>query len=93
MIGKVLTKIFGSKNDRILKKIKPIIDKINSLEPGIVALDDDGLRAKTVEFKERLAQGAILDDILPEAFAVAREAGKRVLNMRAYDVQLIGGVI
>jgi len=93
MIGKVLTKIFGSKNDRILKRIRPVIDKINSLEPGIAALVDDGLRAKTLEFKERLAGGATLDDILPEAFAVAREAGKRVLNMRAYDVQLIGGII
>ena len=93
MIGKVLTKVFGSKNERILKKLKPIIDKINSLEPEIQALDDDALRAKTVEFKERLAQGATLDDILPEAFAVAREAGKRVLSMRAYDVQLIGGII
>jgi len=93
MIGKLLTKIFGSKNDRIIKKIKPTIDRINSLEAGIQALDDDALRAKTVEFKERLAHGATLDDILPEAFAVAREAGKRVLNMRAYDVQLIGGII
>lgn len=65
MIGKLLTKIFGSKNDRIIKKIKPIIDKINSLEGGIQALDDDALRAKTVEFKERLAHGATLDDILP----------------------------
>ncbi len=93
MIGKILTKIFGSKNERVLKRIKPIINTINSLEAGIQALDDDSLLAKTAEFKERLAQGATLDDILPEAFAVAREAGKRVLNMRAYDVQLIGGII
>jgi preprotein translocase subunit SecA len=93
MIGTVLTKIFGSKNDRIIKKIMPIITQINNLEAAIQALDDDGLRAKTVEFKERLTKGATLDDILPEAFAVAREAGKRVLNMRAYDVQLIGGII
>ena len=93
MIGKILTKIFGSKNERILKRIKPIIQQINSLEADIQALNDDSLRAKTVEFKERLAQGATLDDLLPEAFAVAREAGKRVLNMRAYDVQLIGGIV
>ncbi len=93
MIGKVLTKIFGSKNERVIKKLKPIIDKINSLEAGIQALDDDALRAKTDEFKERLTHGATLDDLLPEAFAVAREAGKRVLNMRPYDVQLIGGII
>jgi preprotein translocase subunit SecA len=93
MIGKVLTKIFGSKNDRIIKAMRPTVERINALEPTIQVLDDDGLRAKTLEFKERLAQGATLDDILPEAFAVAREAGKRVLNMRAYDVQLIGGII
>jgi preprotein translocase subunit SecA len=93
MIGTVLTKVFGSKNERVLKKIRPLIDKINSLESGIQGLDDDALRAKTVDFKERLAQGATLDDILPEAFAVAREAGRRVLGMRAYDVQLVGGII
>ncbi len=93
MIGTILTKVFGSKNERVLKQIRPIIDQINRLEPAIQALDDEGLRAKTVEFKERLAQGGTLDDILPEAFAVAREAGKRVLKMRAYDVQLVGGII
>ena len=93
MIGTILTKVFGSKNERVLKKIRPTIDQINRLEPAIQALDDEGLRAKTGEFKERLAQGATLDDILPEAFAVAREAGKRVLKMRAYDVQLVGGII
>ncbi len=93
MIGKVLTKVFGSKNDRILKKLRPIIDRINSLEADIVKLDDDGLRAKTAEFKERYIKGETLDELLPEAFAVVREAGKRVLEMRAYDVQLIGGII
>ena len=65
MIGKVLTKIFGSKNERVIKKLKPIIDKINSLEAGAQALDDDALRAKTGEFKERLTHGATLDDLLP----------------------------
>ncbi len=93
MIGKLMTKVFGSKNDRVLKKIQPLVDKINSLEADIVKLDDDGLRAKTVEFKERVAQGESLDDLLPEAFAVAREGGKRALNMRAFDVQLIGGIV
>ena len=93
MIGTVLTKIFGSKNERVIKKIRPLVDQINRLEATIQTLDDDGLSAKTVEFRERLAQGATLDDLLPEAFAVAREAGKRVLNMRPYDVQLIGGII
>nr|MBF0221480.1 preprotein translocase subunit SecA [Desulfobulbaceae bacterium] len=93
MIGKVLTKIFGTKNDRVLKAIQPLVDKINAFEPEIQKLDDDGLRAKTISFKERLAAGETLDALLPEAFAVAREGGKRVLNMRAYDVQLVGGII
>ena len=93
MIGKVLTKIFGSKNDRIIKALKPTVEQINALEASVQSLSDDVLRAKTLEFKERLAKGTTLDAILPEAFALAREAGKRVLNMRAYDVQLIGGII
>ncbi len=93
MFGTVLTKVFGSKNERELKKLQPIVDRINSLESDIKALDDDGLRAKTVEFRERIAQGELLDEILPEAFAVAREGGLRVLDMRAYDVQLIGAIV
>ena len=93
MIGSVLTKIFGSKNERILKEIKPIVDKINSLEPEIQKLDDAGLAAKTVVFKERFAKGESLDDLLPEAFAVTREAAYRVIGERHYDVQLIGGVV
>jgi preprotein translocase subunit SecA len=93
MISKVLTKVFGSKNDRIIKKMNPIVEKINSLEADIQKLDDAALRAKTEEFRGRLAKGEPLDDLLPEAFAVVREAGLRVLNMRAYDVQLIGGII
>ena len=93
MIAKVLTKVFGSKNDRVLKKMRPIVDRINSLEPEMEKLDDEGLRNKTTEFKERLAKGETLDDLLPEAFAVAREGGRRVLGMRAYDVQLIGGIV
>lgn len=93
MIGKVLTKVFGSKNDRILKKIQPLVDKINSLEADIQKLDDASLKAKTFEFKERVAKGETLDDLLPEAFAVAREGGKRSLGMRAFDVQLVGGIV
>ena len=93
MIGKLMTKVFGSKNDRVLKKLQPLVETINSLEPELLKLDDDGLRAKTVEFKERYAKGESLDDLLPEAFAVAREGGRRVLNMRAFDVQLIGGMV
>lgn len=76
-----------------MKRLRPIIDSINALEPGIQALNNDQLKAKTAEFKSRIAQGATLDDLLPEAFAVCREASKRVLGMRHYDVQLIGGLI
>ncbi len=93
MIGKALTKIFGSKNDRIIKKLQPIVEQINSFEADIQKLDDAALRAKTEEFRGRFAKGETLDDLLPEAFAVVREAGWRVLDMRAYDVQLIGGII
>ncbi len=93
MIGKLLTKVFGSSNDRILKQIRPIVSRINELESGIQPLDDSALAAKTIEFKERLNKGEPVDDMLPEAFAVIREAGRRVLGERHYDVQLVGGVI
>src|SRR5689334_3989330 len=119
MIDKVLTAIFGSKHERDVKRMLPIVDQINALEPQISALSDDGLRAKTAEFRERVRpqveaieaakkevprdENAVkaakedlqfaLDDILPEAFAVCREAGKRVLNMRHFDVQLMGGMV
>src|SRR5579863_8823984 len=93
MIDAVLAKIFGTKNKREIKAIQPIIAAINDLEPAIQQLSDIDLAAKTIEFKEKLAQGATLDDLLPEAFAVVREAGRRVLNMRHFDVQLIGGVV
>ena len=93
MFQTLLTKVFGSKNDRVLKKIRPIVDRINSLEPEIEKLDDQALAAKTVAFKERLAKGEPLDDLLPEAFAVTREASRRVLGMRHFDVQLVGGVV
>ncbi|MBU1234321.1 MAG: preprotein translocase subunit SecA [Proteobacteria bacterium] len=93
MISKVLTKVFGSKNDRVLKQIQPLVNRINELEKSVTSLDDGQLAARTVEFRERLAKGEDLDKLLPEAFATIREAGKRVLGERHYDVQLIGGVI
>ena len=93
MFTRILTRVFGSRNDRLIKGYNKSVQRINALEPAISALSDEALRAKTVEFKERLAQGETLDDLLPEAFAVVREAGKRVLNMRHFDVQLIGGMI
>src|SRR2546426_6127306 len=97
MINTVLTKIIGTKNERDLKAIRPVVQRINELEPSVVSLSDDQLRAKTDEFKRRLkgdggGGGESLDDLLPEAFAVVREAGRRVLNMRHFDVQLIGGL-
>ncbi|HXE12340.1 MAG TPA: preprotein translocase subunit SecA [Bryobacteraceae bacterium] len=86
-------KIFGTKHERAVKKMRPLIAAINNLEPQMKALSDAELAAKTVEFKQRLANGATLDDLLIEAFAVCREAGWRVLNMRHFDVQLIGGIV
>src|SRR5271166_1251812 len=93
MIDATLAKIFGTKNTREIKAIQPTIAAINDLEPGIQQLSDIDLAAKTIEFKEKLAQGATLDDLLIEAFAVVREAGRRILNMRHFDVQLIGGMV
>jgi preprotein translocase subunit SecA len=91
MLEGLLHKIVGSRSDRELKKIQPLVEAINSLEPRISGLSDAELQAKTPEFKQRLQNGSPLDEILPEAFAVSREAGKRILNMRHFDVQLIGG--
>jgi preprotein translocase subunit SecA len=93
MFDAILAKIFGTKNDRQIKAMRPLVAAINDLEPGIRSLSDRELAHKTVEFKERLAQGATLDDLLPEAFAVVREAGRRILNMRHFDVQLMGGIV
>ncbi len=93
MLAKVLTKVFGSKNDRELKKMQPLVEAINAREAEIKALDDQALTAKTVEFRERLAKGETLDDLLVEAFAVVREAAWRTLGLRPYDVQLIGGIV
>ena len=91
-IGNFFKRIFGTSHERMLRKIQPTIEVINRLEPDISALSDSDLKAQTAKFKEMLANGATLDDILPEAFATVRETSKRVLNMRHYDVQLIGGV-
>ena len=85
-----LTKLFGSENERFIKKIQPIIEQINSLEPDIKKLSDKQMKEKTTEFKNRLKNGETLDDILPEAFALVREAAWRTLGQRHYDVQLIG---
>lgn len=92
MLTNIAKKLFGSRNDRLLKQYRKIVTKINALEPQMQALGDDELKAKTAEFKERVAQGADLDSLLPEAFAVCREASVRTLGMRHFDVQLIGGM-
>jgi preprotein translocase subunit SecA len=92
MFPKILTQIFGSRNERLLKGYRRTVAEINALEPRFEALDDAALQAQTAAFRERLAAGTPLDDLLPEAFAVVREAGKRVLKMRHFDVQLIGGM-
>ena len=88
-----LTRIFGSRNQRLLRQYSKVVGKINALEEGIKALDDAALRAKTAEFRQRYADGESLDQLLPEAFAVAREAGFRALGLRPFDVQLIGGMV
>src|SRR6202522_1071787 len=108
VFGKLLTKIFGTNNERLMKKLWPVVAQINDLEAGVKLLSDEQLRAKTVEFRARIAarlegitgeeeiaaaEKAALDEILPEAFAVVREAGKRIVNMRHFDVQLIGGMV
>ena len=88
-----LEKIFGNYSEKEIKKIKPIVAKIDALESTFEALSDDELRAKTDEFKERYKNGESLDDLLPEAFANVREAAKRVMGMRHFEVQLIGGIV
>ncbi|MEA1900193.1 MAG: preprotein translocase subunit SecA [Thermodesulfobacteriota bacterium] len=93
MIFNFLTKVFGSKNERELNKIKPVVEMINKLEPDLKAMSDEQLRSRTFIFKERIEKGEPLDNILPEAFATIREASVRTLNMRHFDVQLIGGIV
>src|SRR5712671_1607062 len=93
MLDTLLAKVVGTQNERELKRLRPLVAEIGALEPSIQGLSDEELRAKTAEFRARIAQGETLDDLLVEAFAVVREAGKRVLNMRHFDVQLIGGAV
>ncbi|MBY6096499.1 preprotein translocase subunit SecA [Ferrimonas balearica] len=93
MFGKLLTKVFGSKNERTLKQLQKVVAQINALEAGWEALSDEQLKQKTEEFKQRLADGTPLDAVLPEAFATVREASKRVFGMRHFDVQMVGGMV
>jgi len=93
MFGSLLKKVFGTQNERILDRIRPIVDRVNALETSVTPLSDDRLAAKIAEFRQRVENGEPLDDLLPETFAVVREAGKRFLEMRPFDVQLMGGVI
>ena len=93
MLSNLLKKIFGSRNDRMVKQYFQAVRTINELESAIAGLSDTALRAKTDEFKQRIHDGESLDVLLPEAFAVVREVGKRVLEMRHFDVQLIGGMV
>jgi preprotein translocase subunit SecA len=93
MFGSLLTKVFGSRNDRLLKQMSKEVTKINALETVLEALSDEELKAKTTEFKERFSQGETLEKLLPEAFAVVREGSKRVFGMRHFDVQMLGGMV
>src|SRR5687767_5179963 len=93
MLNNLLARVFGSRNQRILNRLNGLVTAVNAFEPRISALSDTGLAAKTGEFRQRLAAGETLDQLMPEAFAVVREAGKRALGMRHFDVQLVGGAI
>jgi preprotein translocase subunit SecA len=93
LLSTIAKKIFGTKNARVLKGMRPIVARIGEFEPDLRKKTDDGLRAMTVDFKQRIANGESIDSLLPEAFAVCREAGRRVVNMRHFDVQLIGGMV
>ncbi|MEO8300132.1 MAG: preprotein translocase subunit SecA, partial [Burkholderiales bacterium] len=93
MLPKLLTQIFGSRNERLLKQYRRVVERINALEPQFESLSDADLRACTVTLRDRVTQGATLDELLPEAFAVVREGSKRALKMRHFDVQLIGGMV
>ncbi|HWB29074.1 MAG TPA: DEAD/DEAH box helicase, partial [Vicinamibacterales bacterium] len=93
MINTLLAKVIGTQNERELKRLRPIVARINELESTVRDLSDADLRARTATLRERVGRGESLDDVLPEAFATVREAGRRVLNMRHFDVQLIGGMV
>jgi preprotein translocase subunit SecA len=92
MIGSLVKRIFGTKHERQMKKLQPLVTRINDLEKEVQALSDEQLRARTGEFREKLERGATLEDLLPDVFASVREASVRTLGMRHYDVQLIGGI-
>ncbi len=93
MVMKFLTKVFGSKNERDLKKMQPVVERINALEPAVQTMTDEELRAQTGRFKERVERGEALEELLPEAFAAVREASRRTLKMRHFDMQLVGGMV
>ena len=93
MINTLLAKVIGTQNDRELKKLRPTVARINELEPTVTGLSDAALRGKTADLRERVGRGEALDAVLPEAFAVCREAARRRLGMRHFDVQLIGGMV
>src|SRR5262245_59020264 len=93
LLDKLLANVIGTQNERELTRLAPLVAEINAKEPDIQSLSDERLRAKTPEFRLRFQQGETLDDLLPDAFAVVREAGRRTLNMRHFDVQLIGGMV
>src|SRR5688500_720921 len=93
MFGALARRLFGTANDRYIKSLRPIVDAVNAEEPRLSAFSDDELRAQTNKLKERLAKGEALDDVLVEAFATVREAAKRTLGQRHFDVQLMGGVV
>lgn len=90
MFTKLLTKVFGSSNDRTLRRMRKVVEQINKMEPDFQALSDDELKAKTSEFRARLEKGETLESLIPEAFATVREASRRVFGMRHFDVQLLG---
>ncbi|MCA8884004.1 MAG: preprotein translocase subunit SecA, partial [Rhodobacteraceae bacterium] len=91
-IGTLAKKVFGTPNDRLVKSVRPLVQKINDLEPEFEALDDAGIKARTAELQQRARAGEDLDKLLPEAFANCREAARRALGLRAFDMQLVGGI-
>ncbi|MDE2621526.1 MAG: preprotein translocase subunit SecA, partial [Sphingomonadales bacterium] len=93
MLGALAKAVFGSSNDRYVKKLEKIVARINAFEPELEAMSEDQLKAQTQKFRDQLAAGSTLDDILPEAFATVREASRRVFGMRHFDVQMIGGIV
>src|SRR3990170_1846497 len=93
MLTGIVRKVIGSKNDRELRRIRPLVDCVNKFEPRVQTLTAEQMVAKTGEFRERLQRGGPLDDLLPEAFALAREAAQRTINMRHFDVQIVGGIV